>query len=88
MLKRLFQESLKYTPEGVSLSLRGYRLGRCVEKLPEIFPGLFFKDIELGKLLMGGEDGRSAASYARTTGNLLHPSRPIAQSPHAAFLRD
>ena len=37
---------------------------------------------------MGGEDGRSAASYARTTGDLLLPSRPIAQSPHAAFLRD
>ena len=68
--------------------MRGYRLGRCVEKLPAIFPGLFFREIELGKLLMGGEDGRPAASYARTTGDLLLPSRPIAQSPHAAFLRD
>jgi len=88
MLKRLFQESLNFTPEGVSLSLRSYRLGRCVEKLPEIFPGLFFREIDLGKLLMGGEDGRPAASYARTTGDLLLPSRQIAQSPHAAFLRD
>ncbi|MGH9475583.1 MAG: class I SAM-dependent methyltransferase [Terriglobales bacterium] len=45
-------------------------------------------ELEVSKLLMGGECGRSAASYARTIGDLLRPSRPIAESPHAALLRD
>jgi hypothetical protein len=56
-------------------------------ELPIKYPALFLKEIELGKLLMGGEAGYSSASYARITGDLLRPSRPIAESPHVELLK-
>ena len=90
MLKRTLQrmarsfERLSFTEEGVFI--RSYRLGQNMAGLPTKYPGLFLKEIELGKLLMGGEEGYSSASYARITGDLLRPSRPIAESPHVELL--
>jgi 2-polyprenyl-3-methyl-5-hydroxy-6-metoxy-1,4-benzoquinol methylase len=78
-------ERLSFTEEGVFI--RSYRLGQCMAGLPTKYPGLFLKEIELGKLLMGGEAGYSSASYARITGDLLRPSRPIAESPHVELLQ-
>ncbi len=78
-------DRLTFTEEGVSL--RSYRLGRCMAWLAEKYPGLFLKEIELGKLLIGGEWKNSSARYARVTGDLLRPSRPIAESPHAQLLK-
>ena len=78
-------ERLSFTEEGVFI--RSYRLGQSMAGLPTKYPGLFLKEIELGKLLMGGEAGYSSASYARITGDLLRPSRPIAESPHVELLQ-
>jgi 2-polyprenyl-3-methyl-5-hydroxy-6-metoxy-1,4-benzoquinol methylase len=78
-------ERLSFTEEGVFI--RSYRLGQSMAGLPTKYPGLFLREIELGKLLMGGEAGYSSASYARITGDLLRPSRPIAESPHVELLQ-
>jgi 2-polyprenyl-3-methyl-5-hydroxy-6-metoxy-1,4-benzoquinol methylase len=91
MLKRALHkmarsfERLAYTDEGVFF--RSYRLGKQVAGLPKKYPRLFLREIELGKLLIGGEAGYSSASYARITGDLLRPSRPIAESPHVELLK-
>ena len=53
-------ERLAYTDEGVFF--RSYRLGKQVAGLPKKYPRLFLREIELGKLLMGGEAGYSSAS--------------------------
>jgi 2-polyprenyl-3-methyl-5-hydroxy-6-metoxy-1,4-benzoquinol methylase len=92
MLKRAlhqiacFLERLAYTDEGVFF--RSYCLGRQLARLPKKYPRLFLKEIELGKLLMGGENGYSSASFARITGDLLRPSRAIAESPHVQLLKE
>jgi 2-polyprenyl-3-methyl-5-hydroxy-6-metoxy-1,4-benzoquinol methylase len=78
-------ERLSFTDEGVFF--RSYRLGQHVAGLPKRYPALFLREIELGKLLMGGEAQYSSASYARVTGDLLRPSRPITQSPHVELLK-
>jgi SAM-dependent methyltransferase len=91
MLKRALNkmagsfERLSFTEEGIFF--RSYRLGQHMAGLPIKYPDLFLKEIELGKLLMGGEAGYSSASYARITGDLLRPSRPIAESPHVELLK-
>ena len=43
--------------------------------------------VKLDRLLCGGENGLSAAQYARHTGNVMRPSTPVALSPHVDFLR-
>lgn len=48
-------------------------------------PSLFVRKIKLGKLLMGGL--YSGLTDARLSGDLLAPSTPVAESPHAQFLR-
>jgi hypothetical protein len=48
-------------------------------------PSLFVRKIKLGKLLLGG--AHSGITDARISGNLLVPSTPVADSPHAQFLR-
>ncbi|MGH9486478.1 MAG: class I SAM-dependent methyltransferase [Terriglobales bacterium] len=65
--------------------LRSGMLARAVSRCSRAFGK---GEVEIHKLLMGGEFGRPAASYARITGDLRRPSRPIAESPHAALLRD
>ncbi len=91
MLKRALHkiarsfERLSFTSEGVFF--RSYRLGQRVAVLPKKYPNLFLKEIELEKLLMGGEAGYSSASYARITGDLLRPSRPIAESHYVQLLK-
>ncbi len=42
--------------------------------------------IPLDRLLCGGENGLSAAQYARHTGNLLRPSTLFSRSPYVQFL--
>lgn len=74
---------VKCTQEGILLE--SYQLARLIRKISRPFS---IEELELRSLLMAGEAGRSAASYARTTGDLLRPSRPIAESPHAALLRE
>jgi len=44
------------------------------------------KPVPLDRLLCGGENGLSAAQYARHTGNLLRPSIPFYRSPYVQFL--
>lgn len=79
-------ERLSFTDEGIFF--RSYRLAQQVATLPKKYPALFLKEIELGKLLMGGVAGFSSASYARLTGDLLWPSRPITESPHVQLLKE
>lgn len=45
------------------------------------------KWIDVNRLLLGGESGMSAERYARLSGDLLRPSRRIADSPHAKLLQ-
>ncbi len=91
MLKRTLHkiadsfDRLSFTEEGICF--RSHTLGKSIAELPKKYPGLFLKEIDLGNLLMGGEAGYSSASYARITGDLLRPSRPIAESPHAELLK-
>jgi 2-polyprenyl-3-methyl-5-hydroxy-6-metoxy-1,4-benzoquinol methylase len=86
MPKNLLQEGFLFTREGVSL--RNYRMGRLVSRLYRRCPKLFFRKIELSKLLMGGEQGRSASIYAKEISDILRPSRSIIESPHVMLLRD
>ena len=78
-------DGLRLTDQGISLRID--LLGRGVARLARKCPGLFLKEIALAKLLMGGEQSNSSARYARVTGDLLRPSRPIAESPHAQLLQ-
>jgi hypothetical protein len=50
-----------------------------------IVPFLSLPVIKLGKLLLGG--AHSGTTDARNSGNLLVPSTPVLDSPHAQFLR-
>jgi 2-polyprenyl-3-methyl-5-hydroxy-6-metoxy-1,4-benzoquinol methylase len=50
-------------------------------------PALFVRTLELEKLLFGG-DLHSGSTYARLSGDFVTPSTPVAQSPHALFLRE
>jgi SAM-dependent methyltransferase len=84
---------LTFTGEGISLrfhrlsvSLRSSHLSSFLAGLPERYPRSYLKEIKLDRLLMGGEMNLSSASYARAIGDLLWPSRPIAESPHAKLL--
>ncbi len=47
----------------------------------------YLQTVPLDRLLCGGENGLSAAQYARHTGNLLRPSTHVTVSPHVDFLR-
>jgi 2-polyprenyl-3-methyl-5-hydroxy-6-metoxy-1,4-benzoquinol methylase len=68
--------------------MQSERTGRFARRLFYKFPNLFVRNLPLSKLLMGGEHRRTAANYARLTGDLLRPSTPVEQSPHAEFLQD
>jgi 2-polyprenyl-3-methyl-5-hydroxy-6-metoxy-1,4-benzoquinol methylase len=85
-LSSLVQDKIAVTYDNGVL-LRSYRLARYIERLPEKHPRVCSKEIDLGRLLMGGEGIYSSASYARISGDLLRPSRPIAESCHADLLR-
>ena len=50
--------------------------------------GSYSATVSLNQLLCGGEQGLSAAQYARHTGNLLRGSMPVSKSPHVAFLEE
>ncbi|HET6158325.1 MAG TPA: methyltransferase domain-containing protein [Dongiaceae bacterium] len=82
----LAQDLFAFDSGGVHM--RSDRAGRFASRLCKRFPNLFIRKLPLSNLLMGGEHRRSAANYARLTGDLLRPSTPIAQSPHAEFLRE
>lgn len=43
--------------------------------------------VPVGKVLLGGQNGMSAADFAERTGDLLWPSRRVVDGPHAALLR-
>lgn len=47
-------------------------------------PGV--SQVALSRLLLGGENGLSAAEYSAATGDLLRPSTPIAAWPHVELL--
>ncbi len=51
-----------------------------------INPNLFIRKLKIRKLLMGG-DGVSGMTFTRVTGDRLLTVTPIADSPHAEFLR-
>jgi 2-polyprenyl-3-methyl-5-hydroxy-6-metoxy-1,4-benzoquinol methylase len=68
--------------------MQSARAGRFARRLFYKFPSLFVRNLPLSKLLMGGEHRRTAANYARLTGDLLRPSTPVERSPHAEFLRE
>jgi hypothetical protein len=66
-------------------SIRSPSLRRLAYLLYRSTPNLFVRKITLGKLLMGG--AHSGITDARISGNVLVPSTPVADSPHAEFLR-
>jgi 2-polyprenyl-3-methyl-5-hydroxy-6-metoxy-1,4-benzoquinol methylase len=83
--RSIVRDRLVVTDDGVHL-----RIGRLRKYLGGFLarhPGLLLREIELAKLLMGGEGGVPGARFARITGDLLRPSRPIGESPHARLLR-
>ncbi|HEU4811924.1 MAG TPA: ParB N-terminal domain-containing protein [Nocardioides sp.] len=43
--------------------------------------------VPVGKVLLGGQNGMSAADFAARTGDLLWPSRRVVDGPHAELLR-
>jgi 2-polyprenyl-3-methyl-5-hydroxy-6-metoxy-1,4-benzoquinol methylase len=49
-------------------------------------PSLFIRSLKLENILMGGAP-YSGITHARLSGDLLAPSIPVADSPHAQFLR-
>ncbi len=65
---------------GLRLTLNAWRNLNSEEKGP------YSKMVSLDRLLCGGEQGLSAAQYARHTGNLLRGSTPVSGSPHVLFL--
>jgi SAM-dependent methyltransferase len=81
----IWGDRLMITGEGIYL--RSRRLSSCIGGLLRRCPGLLLREVELPGLLMGGEHGVPSALYARLTGDLLRPSRPILESPHARLLR-
>jgi 2-polyprenyl-3-methyl-5-hydroxy-6-metoxy-1,4-benzoquinol methylase len=78
-------DRLVVTGEGVYL--RSRRLSQCFEGFLRRCPRLFLKEVDLSRLLMGGEHGVPSAIYARLTGDLMRPSRSILESPHVQLLR-
>jgi hypothetical protein len=65
---------------GLRFTLNAWR------KLNSEDEGPYTKKVYLDRLLCGGEQGLSAAQYARHTGNLLRGSTPVSKSPHVQFL--
>lgn len=43
--------------------------------------------VRLDRILLGDENGIPAATYARMVGDLLRPSTPVSESPHAKLLQ-
>ncbi len=43
--------------------------------------------VEIDRFLLGGENGMSAAEYARAVDDLMRPSTPIAEWPHVRLLQ-
>jgi SAM-dependent methyltransferase len=80
-----WSDRLVITGEGVYL--RSRRLSLCVEGILRKCPRLFLKELELSRLLIGGEHAVPSAIYARLIGDLMRPSRPILESPHVQLLR-
>lgn len=66
-------------------SIRSPSFRRLAYLVYRSVPSLFVRKIKLGKLLLGG--AHSGITDARISGNLLVPSTPVADSPHAQFLR-
>jgi hypothetical protein len=66
-------------------SIRSPNFRRLAYLVYRSTPSLFVRKIKLGKLLMGG--AHSGITDARISGNFLAPSTPVADSPHAQFLR-
>jgi SAM-dependent methyltransferase len=81
----MWGDRLVITGDGVYF--RSRRLSLCVEGILRRYPRLFLKEVELSKLLIGGEHGVPSAIYARLTGDLMRPSRPILESPHVQLLK-
>ncbi|HET8551445.1 MAG TPA: methyltransferase domain-containing protein [Gammaproteobacteria bacterium] len=48
---------------------------------------LRMRRVPIDKLLIGGDSGQTGEKFARTVGDLMRPSRRIADSPHAQLLR-
>jgi len=46
------------------------------------------RPIQVEACLLGGENGASAATFARMSGDLLRASRPISEWPHVKLLRE
>lgn len=53
-------------------------------RLTRWHPGL--RDVPVGHLLLGGQNGMSASRFASALGDPLWPSRAVAAGPHAALL--
>jgi len=46
------------------------------------------RQVPVERILMSGENGLTAAHYARVTGRLMRASTPVLRSPHTRFLQD
>lgn len=44
-------------------------------------------EVPVGRLLLGGQNGLTAASFARAAGDLWWPSTPVGKGPHVEMLR-
>ncbi|GAA1510117.1 ParB N-terminal domain-containing protein [Nocardioides humi] len=53
-------------------------------RLTRWHPGL--REVPVGQLLLGGQNGMTAAQFATALGDPLWPSRRVADGPHAALL--
>lgn len=51
-----------------------------------LWPGTT-RAVPVDRILLGSQNGLPAAAWARATGDLLWPSRPVAEGPHADLLR-
>src|ERR1700759_3663486 len=83
----LASDRFAFNNDGVQIQIRSRRVRSGGVKIFEKFPSLFLRNIPVSNLLMGGEQGSTASSFARLTGDLLRPSTPIIQGPHVEFLR-
>jgi 2-polyprenyl-3-methyl-5-hydroxy-6-metoxy-1,4-benzoquinol methylase len=82
--RSIWRDRLAITGDG--LHLRSRRLSLWFDRFLHSHPRLLLRELDLSKLLMGGENGIASAGYARSTGDLLRPSRTIAESPHVRLL--
>jgi hypothetical protein len=61
---------------------------RCTGAVRRLVRSLRPHEVPICKCLLGDEGGMPAAKYARIVGNILRPSTPMPDSPHAKLLLD